>query len=99
MDAKQIDALADQIVAGRRSRKPMDVAAATAGLSEADSYKVQFAVHDKLCAGGADRMAGWKVALTLPVQYEPMKLSGPVFAGIYQSGVRQSGGALDKGWP
>ena len=33
-------------------------------------------------------MAGWKVALTLPSQYEPMKLSGPVFAGIYKSGVR-----------
>src|SRR5215831_17122782 len=99
MDAKQIDALADQLAAGRKSRKPMDIAAATAGLSEADAYKVQFAVHDKLCAGGADRIAGWKVALTLPHQYEPLKLSGPVFAGIYQSGLRQSGAAFEKGWP
>lgn len=99
MDAKHIDALAEQLAAGRRSRKPMDIAAATAGLSEADAYKVQFAVHDKLCAGGADRIAGWKVALTLPHQYEPLKLSGPVFAGIYQSGLRQSGAQFDKGWP
>jgi 2-oxo-3-hexenedioate decarboxylase/2-keto-4-pentenoate hydratase len=99
MDAKEIDALADQIAAGRRSRKPMDIAAATAGLSEADAYKVQFAVHDKLCAGGVDRLAGWKVALTLPQQYEPLKLSGPVFAAVYQSGLRQSGAAFDKGWP
>ncbi len=99
MDAKQIDALAEQLAAGRRSRKPMDIAAATAGLSEADAYKVQFAVHDKLCSGGADRIAGWKVALTLPQQYEPLKLSGPVFAGIYLSGLRQSGAAFDKGWP
>ena len=45
------------------------------------------------------RIAGWKVALTLPSQYEPMKLSGPVFAGIYQSGVRQSGAVFEKGWP
>ena len=99
MDAKQIDALADQIAAGRKSRKPMDIAAATASLSEADAYKVQFAVHDKLCAGGADKIAGWKVALTLPHQYEPLKLSGPVFAGIYESGLRKSGAQFEKGWP
>ena len=99
MDAKQLDALANQIAAGRKSRKPMDIAAATAGLSEADAYKVQFAVHDKLCAGGADKIAGWKVALTLPHQYEPLKLSGPVFAAIYQSGLRQSGAVFEKGWP
>ena len=99
MDAKQLDALADQIAAGRKSKKPMDIAAATAGLSEADAYKVQFAVHDKLCAGGADKIAGWKIALTLPHQYEPLKLSGPVFAGIYQSGVRQSGAVFEPGWP
>ena len=60
---------------------------------------MQFAVHDRLTADGKDAMAGWKVALTLPSQYEPMKLSGPVFAGIYQSGVRQSGAVFEKGWP
>src|SRR5881275_652497 len=99
MDAKQIDALAGEIAAARKTRKPMDIAAATAGLSEADAYKVQFAVHDKLCAGGADRIAGWKVALTLPHQYEPLKLSGPVFACIYQSGIRRSGAVFEEGHP
>jgi 2-keto-4-pentenoate hydratase len=100
VDAKEIAALADRIAEGRRSRKVMDfLADATATLSEADSYKVQFAVHDRLTSNGQDRLAGWKVALTLPSQYEPMKLSGPVFAGIYQSGVRQSGAVFEKGWP
>ncbi len=99
MDAQQIAALADQIADGRRTRKVMDIAAACAGLSEADAYKVQFAVHDKLTAGGADKMAGWKVALTLPAQYEPLRLSGPVFAGIYASGIRQSGASFESGWP
>jgi len=99
MDTKQIDALAQTIADARRSKKPMDVAPATAGLSEADAYKVQFAVHDKICAGGADKVAGWKVALTLPHQYEPLRLSGPVFACIYQSGIRQSGAAFEHGWP
>jgi 2-keto-4-pentenoate hydratase len=97
---KEIAALAQRIAEGRRSRKVMDfLAADTASLSEADSYKVQFAVHDRLTADGKDAMAGWKVALTLPSQYEPMKLSGPVFAGIYKSGVRPSGAVFENGWP
>src|SRR5471032_3305386 len=79
MDAKEIGALADTLAAGRKSKKPMDVAGLMANLSEADAYKVQFAVHDRFGAEG-DPIAGWKVALTLPVQYEPLKLSGPVFA-------------------
>ena len=99
MDAKEIDALAQTIADAQRSRKPMDVAGAMAGLSEADAYKVQFAVHDRICAGGADKVAGWKVALTLPHQYEPLKLSGPVFACIYASGVKQSGAAFGPGYP
>lgn len=100
MNDKEIAALADRIAEGRRSRKVMDfLAADTATLSEADSYKVQFAVHDRLTAGGTDRMAGWKIALTLPTQYEPMKLSGPVFAGLYQSGIKPSGAVFENGWP
>src|SRR5262245_20687594 len=77
----------------------MDVAGAIGGLSEADSYKVQFAVHDKICAGGKDKVAGWKIALTLPQMYEPLRLSGPVFAAIYQSGLRQSGTVFESGYP
>ncbi len=100
MDAKEIATLADRIAEARRSRKVMDfLAADTASLSEANSYKVQFAVHDRLTGNGQDRLAGWKVALTLSTQYEPLKLSGPVFAGIYQSGVRQTGAVFEKGWP
>ncbi|MFI5000655.1 MAG: 2-keto-4-pentenoate hydratase [Reyranellales bacterium] len=98
MNDKELATLAATIAESRRSRKPMDVAAVTAGLSEADAYKVQFAVHDIMAAGG-DRLAGWKVALTLPQQYEPLKLSGPVFAAIYQSGLRQSGASFEPGWP
>jgi len=100
VDDKEIAALADRIAERRRSRTVIDfLAGDTATLSEADSYKVQFAVHDRLTADGRDAMAGWKVALTLPSQYQPMKLSGPVFAGIYKSGVRPSGEVFEKGWP
>ena len=99
MDAKEIAALADRIVEGRRSKTTMDwLADATASLSEADAYKVQFAVHDKLEAAGW-KLAGWKVAFAVPAQYEPLKLSGPAFAGIYTSGIKQSGAVFEKGWP
>jgi 2-keto-4-pentenoate hydratase len=83
VDAKEIAALADRIVEGRVSKTTMDwLADATATLSEADAYKVQFAVHDKLEAAGW-KLAGWKVAFAVPAQYEPLKLSGPAFAGLY----------------
>jgi len=99
VDAKDIAALADKLAEARRKRTVIDfLAAAAADLSEADSYKVQFAVHDRMAAAG-DPVVGWKVALTLPVQYEPLKLSGPVFAAIYGSGVRQSGAVFEKGYP
>ena len=100
MNDKEIATLADRLAEARRNRTVIDfLADAAAGLSEADSYKVQFAIHDRLTANGRDRMAGWKVALALPAQYEPLKLSGPVFAGIYQSGIRESGAVFEKGWP
>jgi 2-keto-4-pentenoate hydratase len=75
------------------------LAGAAANLSEADAYKVQFAVHDRLEALGWSKLAGWKVAFAVPAQYEPLKLSGPAFAGIYQCGIRESGAVFDKGWP
>ncbi|UYN93232.1 MAG: hypothetical protein KIT25_14295 [Enhydrobacter sp.] len=101
MDAREIAELADRIVDGRRSRKVMDfLADATASLSEADAYKVQFAVHDRLAAAGADwQQAGWKVAFAVPAQYEPLKLSGPAFAGIFRNGIRPDGAVFEKGWP
>lgn len=98
MNASDLSSLADTLIAGRKSRQPMDVAGTLGGLSEADAYALQFAVHEKLAAAG-DPLAGWKIALTLPNQYEPLKLSGPVFAGIYKSGLRQSGAVFEPGWP
>jgi 2-oxo-3-hexenedioate decarboxylase/2-keto-4-pentenoate hydratase len=100
VNAKDITSLADKLAEARRKRTVIDfLPSAAADLSEADSYKVQFAVHDRLTGNGQDRIAGWKAGLCLPHQYEPMKLSGPVFAGIYQSGVRPSGTVFEKGWP
>jgi 2-keto-4-pentenoate hydratase len=95
---KELFALADTLIAGRRSGKAMDVAGALANLSEADAYHVQFAVNNRMAEAG-DPVVGWKVALTLPNQYEPLKLSGPVFASIYKSGVRLSGSVFETGHP
>ncbi len=98
MNTQEIATLAEKLAAGRKSKKPMDVAGLMADLSEADSYKVQFAVHD-LFAKEGDPVVGWKVALSVPAQYEPLKLSGPVFAAIYRSGLRQSGAVFEAGYP
>jgi 2-oxo-3-hexenedioate decarboxylase/2-keto-4-pentenoate hydratase len=100
LNAQEISVLADRIAAFRRARTTMDfLAGATAGLSEEEAYQVQFAVHDRLTGTGGNRLAGWKVAFAVPAQYEPLKLSGPAFAGIYQDGVRQSGEVFTEGWP
>ena len=100
MNTQEIEALADRIAEFRRARAPMEfLAGATAGLSEDDAYKVQFAVHDRLTGKGQNPLAGWKVAFAVPAQYEPLKLSGPAFAGIYQDGIRQSGEVFEPGWP
>ena len=98
MNAKDITSLADKLAEARRKRTVIDfLAAASADLSEADSYKVQFAVHDRLTSNGQDRIAGWKAGLCLPQQYQPLKLSGPVFAGICHSSVKPSGTVFEKG--
>jgi len=99
MNASEIDSLAGKIADERLSGKPMDIAAATVQLSEADAYRVQFAVHDRIAKATGDTVAGWKVALTLPHMYEPLKLSGPVFAAVYRSGIRRSGAVFEPGFP
>ncbi len=98
MTDADIAALADKIAAARQKKTVIDfLPGALANGTEADAYKVQFAVHDRLTASGADRIAGWKVAATLPAQYQPIGLSGPAFAGIYQSGIKASGVSFPKG--
>ena len=91
--AAEIAALADRIAAARRQRRVIDFLAgeATRGLSETDAYQVQFAVHQRLTADGADRRVGWKVAVALPALYQPIGLSQPALAGIFQSGLKASG--------
>jgi 2-keto-4-pentenoate hydratase len=98
MTDADIAALADRIAAARQNKTVIDfLPGALAEGTEADAYKVQFAVHDRLTAKGDDRIAGWKVAVTLPAQYQPIGLSGPAFAGIYQSGIKASGVTFAKG--
>jgi 2-oxo-3-hexenedioate decarboxylase/2-keto-4-pentenoate hydratase len=98
MTDADIAQLADRIAAARRNKTVIDfLPGALTNGTEDDAYKVQFAVHARLTGTGADRIAGWKVASTLPAQYLPIGLSGPAFAGIYQSGIKTSGMAFPKG--
>ena len=98
MTDADIAALADKIADARRKKTVIDfLPGPLAGGTEHDAYKVQFAVHARLTGTGTDRIAGWKVAATLPAQYQPIGLSGPAFAGIYQSGVKASGAVFPRG--
>lgn len=98
MTDADIAALARKIAEARRNRTVIDfLPGALAGGTEADAYKVQFGVHERLTTSGVDRIVGWKVAATLPAQYQPIGLSGPAFAGIYQSGVKESGTTFPRG--
>lgn len=98
MTPAEIAALADKVAAARREKRVMDfMPGATDAMSEDEAYHTQFAVHDRLTANGADRIAGWKVALSLPALYLPAGLTQPAFAGIYASGVKQSGLTVAKG--
>lgn len=101
MNAAEMGALADRIADARRKRTTIDFLSSDklAGLSEDDAYRVQFMVHDRLTASGGDRIAGWKVGVALPAQYQPIGLSTPALAGLYQSGLRESGASFAKGWP
>lgn len=97
MTDADIAALADRIADARRRKSVIDfLPGALADGTEEDAYRVLFAVHARL-GTGSDRVAGWKVAATLPAQYQPIGLSGPAFAGVYQSGIRESGAVFPKG--
>jgi 2-keto-4-pentenoate hydratase len=98
MTPAEIAALADKVAAARRERRVMDfMPGATDAMSEDEAYHTQFAVHERLTANGADRIVGWKVAVSLPALYQGAGLSQPAFAGIYSSGVKQSGVAVARG--
>lgn len=98
MTDADIAALADRIAAARRAKSKIDFLPEALGAgTEADAYRVQFAVHDRLAATGSDRVAGWKIGVTLPVQYQPIGLSGPAFGAIFQSGIKASGVTFPAG--
>lgn len=98
MTPAEIATLADKVAAARRARQVMDfMPAAVDSMSEEEAYHAQFAVHDRLTANGADSIVGWKVAVSLPALYEAAGLSQPAFAGIYKSGVKQSGVSVARG--
>jgi len=97
--AAEINALADRVAEARRAKRVMDFMPGAAGaLTETEAYQVQFAVHERLTSSGADALAGWKVAVAVPALYQPIGLSGPALAGIYKSGIRQSGVSFPAGF-
>ena len=58
-----------------------------------DGYRVQLRVADLRTANG-DQRSGWKVGLTAKAIQEMEGFDEPIFAALFQSGYRETGGQL-----
>ena len=95
----QLRALAQRLVRARNERKVIDfLGGADAPRDEAEAYAVQFAKHEEVVKSG-DSFAGWKVAASIPAQYQPIGLTGPALGGLFKSGMVKSGTRFPAGWP
>jgi len=65
---------------------------------EAEAYAIQFAKHEMLVKAG-ETLAGWKVAASIPAQYQPLGLTGPALGGLFKSNLVKSGARFPAGWP
>ena len=95
----ELMALAQRLVQSRRKRTLIDYLGGPDGpQDEAEAYAVQFAVHDELIKGG-EAFGGWKVAASIPAQYQPIGLTGPALGGLFKSALVRSGARFIAGWP
>jgi 2-oxo-3-hexenedioate decarboxylase/2-keto-4-pentenoate hydratase len=100
MDDNAVEALAERLAKARLDRKPVDfLGGVQPPHNERDAYRVQFALHRRLTAAGRDAMAGWKVAVAVPAQYQPMGLGGPALAGVLKSALVRSPASFAAGYP
>ena len=62
--------------------------------TEADGYRMQFALHDRLTAEGWGRRVGWKVGATTKVMRDLLAIDHPCAGGIMAERVHQGGARL-----
>jgi len=98
MDDNSVKALAARLAQARIGRARIDfLGGQHPPQDEKDAYRVQFALHEALHAGGRDSLGGWKVAVPLPAQYQPIGLTGPAMGGLLKSGLVKSGARFPAG--
>ena len=93
------DRLADAaaaIAARRLAREPLPpLAPAIAPASEAEAYRVQERVHERLVPGGFGDRIGYKIACTTKVMQDYLGVHSPCSAGLFVSGRPDGRATLD----
>jgi 2-keto-4-pentenoate hydratase len=98
MDNHAVKALAERLAQARLG-KPTSIdylGGSQLPQNEVDAFRVQFALHDALAAKG-EAQGGWKVAVPLPAQYQPLGLTGPTLGGLLKSRLLKSGARFPAG--
>ena len=63
--------------------------------NEAEAYRVQFALHDRLSDMGGGPRVGWKIGCTTKVMQEFLNIPSPCAGGMFAAGVVQSPASYD----
>jgi len=93
----QLKAIAQRLVQARKERSVIDFLGGADGpAEEAEAYAIQFAKHEMLVKAG-ETLAGWKVAASIPAQYQPLGLTGPALGGLFKSNLVKSGARFPAG--
>ncbi len=98
MDDRAVKALAERLAQARLGpAAPIDyLGGSNPPQNEKDAFRVQFALHDALQARG-EALGGWKVAVPMPAQYQPLGLTGPTMGGLMKSRLLKSGARFPAG--
>lgn len=98
MDDQAVKALAQRLAQARLGpAAPIDfLGGSQPPQTEVDAFRVQFALHEALRARG-ETQGGWKVAVPLPAQYQPLGLTGPTMGGLMRSRLLKSGATFAAG--
>jgi 2-keto-4-pentenoate hydratase len=87
MPETNVAAAAEWIAAARLGRRSLvDMPTSLKPATEDDGYRVQFAVHQRLCAAGRGPVFGWKVGVTTPQMRAALGIDAPIGGAMLAAG-------------
>lgn len=95
MPETNVAAAADWIAAARLGRRSLaHMPAELKPGTEDDGYRIQFAVHERLCAAGRGPVFGWKVGVTTPQMRAALGIDAPIGGAMLAGGRLEPGAAV-----